>query len=84
MLDLVLAPLEIQADEAVVGLQRKKIAAFKAFFVEMKPYENDVCAIGERFPKLLEEIKALSAIQQKRVDELSRDLYVVVTPKAMK
>jgi len=84
MIDLLLAPLELQADEAIVELQRKKVSAFKAFFVEMKPYENDTCAIGERFPKVLEEVRVLSGMQQKRVDELSQSLYRVVTPQAMK
>ncbi|WP_198116949.1 hypothetical protein [Massilia rhizosphaerae] len=73
--DAFLAISEMMVDEQVVAIQRKKIAVLKAFFVDTKPYQNDACAVAQRFPKVLEEVKALNDQQFQRFIQLGQQQF---------
>ena len=73
--DAFIAINEMMVDEQVVGIQRKKIATLKAFFSDIQPYQNDACALVQRFPKLFDELKALNDQQLQRFSYLGQQSF---------
>lgn len=73
--DAFIAISEMMVNEEVVKLQRQKIALLKAFFVKARPYENDACALVQRFPPLLNQISALNEKQLAIFFRLSEERF---------
>jgi TonB family protein len=74
-LDVFVAINEMMVDEQVIGIQRKKIAALKTFFLDVRPYQNDACALVQRFPKLFGELKTLNDQQLQRFAYLGQQQF---------
>ena len=73
--DAFIAMSEMMVDEQVVAIQRKKIAVLKAFFIDARPYQNDECALVQRLPKVLDEVKALNEQQLQRFVQLGQQKF---------
>jgi hypothetical protein len=73
--DAFIAISAMMVDEQVVALQRQKIVALKTFFLNIRPYQNDACAVAQRFPTLLDELKALNDQQLQRFVQLGQTQF---------
>jgi hypothetical protein len=67
--------IEASLDDAMVALQRQKLAKFKAVLADIRASRNEACAAEQKLETLSTELKAISDQQANRLDQLAVKLF---------
>ena len=65
--------MEAMVDEEVISIQRRKLAAIKAFFIRMRESRNDSCTASREFPAVLDQLRVLNKAQLDRFVTYSKE-----------